>query len=334
MQQIQVESNNIQHIKLMGLVTQNIYFRDLTLHFYKNSVKKSDDFEWLKMQKFKIDNDNISMRILNSTLIYGYEYGTFWILEGAFTRLVITPLTERCYLTITAAFYNKYGANPAGPAGTGKTECCKDMARVIARQCIVFNCSSQNDVKTLEQLFVGQITTGAWACLDEFNRIDVEVLSVVAMQLNNIHNALVEQRFQFEMGGRILNTNQNSGTFITFNPTYKNRSILPDNLVQLFLPIAMVIPDYNIVSENLFSSFGFRFAQDLGNKLTSIFHICANQFQEKGHYDFGMRQLKQIILLAGRLKKIAPKLHEFQILLNAVYMNLQSKFNPQDLNYF
>ncbi len=58
----------------------------------------------------------------------------------------------------------------------------------------------------------------------------------------------------------------------------------------------MVIPDYYIVSENLFASFGFHFARSLGDKLTSIFNICANQFQEKPHYDFGMRQLKQVIL--------------------------------------
>jgi len=170
--------------------------------------------------------------------------------------------------------------------------------------------------------------------LDEFNRIDLEVLSVVASHLTTIRQALLEQRFQFEMNGKLIATNQNTGTFITFNPTYKNRSILPDNLVQLFLPIAMVIPDYNIVSENLFSSFGFHFAQDLGNKLTSIFQVCANQFQEKDHYDFGMRTLKQVILLAGKLKKMQPNLHEFQICLNALFMSTQSKLEKLDLDYF
>ena len=99
---------------------------------------------------------------------------------GAYNRLVITPLTDRCWLTITTAFFNKIAANPAGPSGTGKTECCKDFAKVLARYCIVFNCSSQNSVKIMEKLFLGQASTGTWTCLDEFNRIDVEVLSVIA----------------------------------------------------------------------------------------------------------------------------------------------------------
>ena len=60
---------------------------------------------------------------------------------GSYNRLVITPLTDRCWITMSVAFQNKLIPNPQGPAGTGKTECCKDFARVLARLCIIFNCS-------------------------------------------------------------------------------------------------------------------------------------------------------------------------------------------------
>jgi dynein heavy chain len=123
--------------KIMCLITMDAHSRDIIGILDAEGVTKQDEFQWQTQLKglYDASQDDFLFAIADARLNYGYEY------LGNGARLVITPLTDRIYVTATQALHLKMGCAPAGPAGTGKTESTKDLAAALGKACYVFNCS-------------------------------------------------------------------------------------------------------------------------------------------------------------------------------------------------
>jgi dynein heavy chain 1 len=290
----------------------------------------------------------LSIQMANAKFHYGFEY------LGVQDKLVQTPLTDRCYLTMTQALEARLGGSPFGPAGTGKTESVKALGHQLGRFVVVFNCDETFDFQAMGRIFVGLCQVGAWGCFDEFNRLEERMLSAVSQQIQTIQEALKEHQQQIlkaqsgdssvvstkkaasdapisiELVGKQVSVNPHMAIFITMNPGYAGRSNLPDNLKKLFRSLAMTQPDNVLIAQVMLYSQGFRQAERLAHKAVPFFKLCNEQLSNQSHYDFGLRSLKSVLVMAGNVKR--EQIQRIRERLHAANQPIDESVIAADLN--
>ncbi|KAK2746366.1 hypothetical protein FQN57_003248 [Myotisia sp. PD_48] len=293
--------------KCEHLITEFVHQRDAIAKLMKNNATSPNHYLWLLQMRYVYQPEGdfqqrLNVNMANAKLAYGFEY------LGVPERLVRTPLTDRCFLTLTQALCQRLGGSPYGPAGTGKTESVKALGLQLGRFTLVFCCDDTFDFQAMGRIFLGICQVGAWGCFDEFNRLEERILSAVSQQIQNIQiglrNSSDEAKAQIELVGRQLRVNMNTGIFITMNPGYAGRSNLPDNLKKLFRSVAMSKPDKELIAEVMLFSQGFKQAKSLSRQTVPFFDHCADRLTKQPHYDFGLRALKSVLVSSGGLKRI------------------------------
>lgn len=140
-----------QRKSINTMIVLDVHARDIVADFVRDSVMSAKEFAWEQQLRFYWDykKDDIEIRQCTGKFDYCYEY------QGLNGRLVITPLTDRCVMTLTTALTFFLGGAPAGPAGTGKTETVKDLAKSLALRCVVTCCGDDLDSRALFVVFSG-----------------------------------------------------------------------------------------------------------------------------------------------------------------------------------
>ncbi|XP_068180103.1 dynein axonemal heavy chain 11 [Antennarius striatus] len=316
--------------KIMTICTIDVHARDIVSNLIAQKVTTSQAFQWLSQLRhcWYEQEHHCFVNICDAQFLYSYEY------LGNKPRLVITPLTDRCYITLTQSLHLTMSGAPAGPAGTGKTETTKDLGMALGVMVYIFNCSEQMDYKSIGNIYKGLAQTGAWGCFDEFNRIAVDVLSVVAMQVKTIQDAIRSKKERFLFLDKDIVLKPSVGIFITMNPGYTGRTELPENLKALFRPCAMVVPDTELICEIMLVTEGFRGAKVLARKFISLYSLCKEQLSQQDHYDWGLRAVKSVLVVAGALRRKDKTKPEEQVLMRAMRDFNMPKIVTDDVTIF
>ena len=321
--------------KVISLITMDVHARDMVQKLVTEKAANTLAFTWqMQMRLYWEPETTVTMaRIIDYRTALSYEY------LGNTGRLVITPLTDRCYITLCTALKLMLSGAPAGPAGTGKTETIKDLSRCFQIAIYVFNGSPQMNYQTIADIFKGLSQSGTWGCFDEFNRISIEVLSIVATQVQILQEGIKlfaivanrQEKFRSAPAGQppekvgdvtlmgdLIGLIPTMGIYITMNPGYAGRTELPENLKTLFRSCAMIRPDLTIICEIMLMAEGFFDARTLSIKFITLYTLSGALLSPQPHYDWALRAVRSVLVVAGVLKRASPDQEEEQVLMRAL----------------
>lgn len=150
------EMTNLNRITLKTLCILDVHARDVTQQLIDDSNSNVDCFQWISQMRYYWNNNEVSVQALNYSIPFGNEY------LGNFQRIVMTPLSERCFLSVLLAFQHQMNASIEGPTATGKSETIKDLAKAFAVQLKVFDCTPDLNFHSISQFLKGVASSGAW----------------------------------------------------------------------------------------------------------------------------------------------------------------------------
>ena len=264
--------------------------------------------------EFKVDyTDKIMITLDYFQFEYQYEY------YGIYNSIISTELTQLFYSTASMALKLYLGTSPSGPAGTGKTESVKQLAYELGQPCLVFCCDESFNTQVMTRLIKGCCAIGAFGCFDEFNRLDPLDMTILSHSIVTIQHQLSLLNHK-QIGAKLVNIDSHSpntsnitksnewllhplvGLFITMNPTYTGRHELPLYLKNCFRPLQMQSPESIIIVKSLLYCQLFTTSDVISKYLVDLMDHLQSNCSSMPFYDFGLRQLKQIVDQAGLLR--------------------------------
>ena len=335
---LRLEKNIRQWNSLNSVITMQTYQRDVIKLVRTENVSNITDFSWtshirhyytrpMKMNGIQ-QPSTLEVALLGVSNKYGYEY------LKASSRLVLTPLTLRCFRSLSVAARMKYFGALHGPGGVGKTETIKDYTRLLGRMCLVLNCSDAVTPALTGRIIKGVAASAVAICFDDFNRMSMSVVSVVAQQLGVIRQATIEavkEEFLFE--GEKIRINETSYVFLTMNTMVFEKHTVPVSFKTLFRDITLTHPNYGTICEAVLTASGFYYSHEMAKLITSTYDHCAEVFCTDSTHDWSLRPMKAVFRTAAdeirhsvRVSDLKVQKHEEK---NMIYHSLIRIHEPQ-----
>ncbi|GMH41196.1 hypothetical protein BSKO_09106 [Bryopsis sp. KO-2023] len=320
-----------QRKKLCWMILVKAQNRDFSEQLLASGATSPESFDWIKRPSYHMEKGAVFLRCLDMKLPYGYEF------LGKIPQFVATCATDRALLALMKAVHLHRGGALEGQTGTGKTEIVSEMSLMVARRCVMFNCSEEMATSVLKPLLLGLVTTGAWVCLEEFWRLNVAMMSAMSKQILAIQGALRLGERRVTLYNTQVDLAPELAVFVSLKQrSTASRSYMPSNLRVLFRRVVLASPDLWTIAKKTLYALGMKDSAELATTIVSALKSSLYQLSDHNHYDFGIRAIRNILRRVELLKwhSTSPVEGDFPICKEALLRTIVPQLSAEDASLF
>ncbi|XP_028415382.1 dynein heavy chain 8, axonemal-like isoform X2 [Dendronephthya gigantea] len=293
------------HDKLEALLSYGMYLRDIVDDLGKRKLRDVTDFEWKRNTRFygdirekgKDGKPHSLLHLLENDLEYGNEF------YGSRMPIVLTPITERCFLTLTKAVTEYQCGAIIGASGTGKTETAKGLAHMLGQYFVSLSCTPKMDFGQVAKIFTGLAQEGCWGILDEFHRVPPAVVSVIFHYVQTVIDAIkVGSSSCFVDEGKEIVIKPTFNVLVTVTSDDHSFTMTTE-LKAYFRTIAMVMPDMSLILRAHCAGQGLKSPKVLADRYTMVAKICQGQLSNTAAETFGLSSFISVVKTLGEMRR-------------------------------
>ena len=192
------KSTDIEKMKAINNLCLENYFYEIIKNLIREDTSSSTDFSWIKYINVYVESESCKITHMNFSQAYGNQY------VGLFNNFIITPQTERIFITMTNNFSVKKPMFLYSLPFSGKRETIKMLSKICGITNVSFQCSDTVDIKAFKKLvygcakagLYGEAFSGFWLSLDSIDNLKFEVMSVIAQDIMSIYQNLGDKNSQ------------------------------------------------------------------------------------------------------------------------------------------
>lgn len=209
-----------------------------------------------------------------------FEYGMHYF--GFCDRLVVTPLTDKCFLSITHALRNNSIPYLCGPHGVGKKSIVQYVIYELGYDCFNFDCSIPADRRSLRSYLAAALGSpnGIWLAVINAENLPVDMYNFLLTTLSSILRKIQSKSDFIIIDGEKCRVSTNlsfppkfSVSFNTINPLIKNDMELPLSVRKQFRQLCISRPPdiRHYIVKTLLTANNFAAVQKVTDRICAIF---------------------------------------------------------------